>query len=84
MNILQIKKMLKTEVVLKLYNYLPLRKLIKFELSFTYLWVSYGHKNQNQVRCTYLQYALISTKSFQKFQISIVRTKDRETREPPH
>jgi len=36
--------MLKTEVVLKLYNYLPLRKLIKFELSFMYLRVSYGHK----------------------------------------
>jgi hypothetical protein len=29
---------------LKLYNYLPLRKLIKFELSFMYLRVSYGYK----------------------------------------
>jgi hypothetical protein len=36
--------MLKTEVVLKLYNYLSLRKLIKFELSFIYVRVSYGHK----------------------------------------
>jgi hypothetical protein len=36
--------MLKTKVVLKLYNYLPLKKLIKFELSFMYLRVSYGHK----------------------------------------
>jgi hypothetical protein len=36
--------MLKTEVILKLYNYLPLRKLIKFELSLMYLTVSYGHK----------------------------------------
>jgi hypothetical protein len=31
---------------------------MQFELSFMYLWVSYGHKNQTQVCCTYLKYAI--------------------------
>lgn len=69
--------MLNTEVVLMLYNYLPLRKLIKFELSFMYLRVSYGHKKPKSSPL-YTFKVRPNFKEIQQFQIFCGRRTERQ------
>jgi len=76
--------LLKPDVVLKLYNYLPMRKLIKFELSFIYLRASYGNKKPKSSPLYNFKVRPNFNEILPAVSDIIVRTKDRETGKPPH